>query len=514
MASTSVPYLEERLCRDHKYEVMFPNPSSQDQELYIMTPCVHNDIVGLRNRYLRDNPNNFTADVDIINMIIDDLAEKLRPHFNGKITLSSFLEDKKGKLRRRYECAAKKVYENGFNLEKHSDIQAFIKNELYSEKKPPRMIMGRDPRFNLIYGLYTTPLESAMKHLPEISKGRNFKERGEQFFEKIFGQNIAEVDFSKYESTQRLEILKLVELGLAKRLMCNDDYQTFRQLFVAKMRKRGTTLSGTKFEFWYCRGSGDMDTGLFNTLITWVACRYFEIINGTGDYNFICDGDDNLMKIPIGHPGLVDTFAHFGFEAKIKILSDYHDAEYCSGKFVQYHPGKFYYVQNIHKMMEQLRIFRKTQFNHCKGTYYHSLGYMYKVLYPNFPLYSNIAGFLMKIAPKRRVQVEMLNEINPSHTDAFRGSKDLELEINQESMEIEIGMCFDLSQGEIRRLSEWYDNNNVTINHDEDKRYNATSTPAVLLTKHEQGVVEQLMQASVCRHKFSKLFQQRVLQHT
>jgi hypothetical protein len=373
--------------------------------------------------------------------------------------------------------------------------------------------MGRDPRFNLIYGLYTTPLESAMKHLPEISKGRNFKQRGNQFFEKIYGQNIAEVDFSKYESTQRLEILRLVELGLAKRLMCDADYQIFQQLFTAKMRKRGTTLSGTKFEFWYCRGSGDMDTGLFNTLITWVACRYFEIYNKTGHYNFICDGDDNLMKIPIGHPKLVDTFAHFGFEAKLKVLSDYHDAEYCSGRFVQYQPGKFYYVQDVRKMMEQLRIFRKTQFNHCKGTYYHSLGYMYKVLYPDFPLYSSIASFLMRIAPNKRVQVEMLNEINPSHTEAFKGSKGLEMLINKESLEVEIGMCFGLQQGEIRRLSDWYDAKIVTLRQEEDKRYNVTSAPAELLTKFEQDVVEQLMETSVRRHRFSKLFQQRVVQH-
>lgn len=512
-ASTHVPYLPLRECQQNNYPIMFPNPNICDSEMYIMTSCVHNDVVGLRNRYLRDNPNCFTADATVINRIIDELADKLRPHFTGKLSLREFLDEKKGKLRRRYEDAARKVYDNGFNIERHSDVQAFIKNEIYSEKKPPRMIMGRDPRFNLIYGLYTTALEHAMVHLPEVSKGRNFKDRGKQFFDKIFGANIAEVDFSKYESTQRLEILKLVELGLAKRLMCDDEYEVFRQCFIAKMRKRGVTVNGTTFEFWFCRGSGDMDTGLFNTLITWVSCRYFEIVNNTGQFNFICDGDDNLMKIPVGHPELVDTFAHFGFEAKLKLVTDYHDAEYCSGKFVQYQPGKFYYVQNVLKLMEQVRVFRKPQFAHCKGTYYHSLGYMYSVLYPNFPLYSRIASFLMRIAPRRRVNVTMLNEINPSHCDAFKGSKHLDLEIDMQTLEIEIAMCFDLTQGEISRLSDWYDAKIVTISQDEDKRYNVTSAPAVLLTPFEQDVVEQLMETTVRRHVFSRLFQTRVIQH-
>lgn len=512
-ASTQVPYIPERECHDRTYPILFPNPSTVDSEMYIMTSCVHNDIVGLRNRYLRDNPNGFTADVTIIEKIVDELADKLRPHYNGKLSLHEFLDQKKGKLRRRYEDSARKVYENGFNVERHCDIQAFIKNEIYSEKKPPRMIMGRDPRFNLIYGLFTTALEHAMVHLPEVSKGRNFKDRGKQFFKKIFGATIAEVDFSKYESTQRLQILSLVELGLARRLMCDGDYEVFRQCFITKMRKRGTTVNGTKFEFWYCRGSGDMDTGLFNTLITWVACRYFELINKTGHFNFICDGDDNLMKIPVGHPELVDTFAHFGFEAKLKLVGDYHDAEYCSGKFVQYAPGKFYYVQNLNKLMEQIRVFRKPQFNHCKGTYYHSLGYMYRVLYPNFPLYSSIAGFLMRIAPRRHVSTTMLNEINPSHCEAFQGSKDLELEFNRDVLEVELGMCFNMTSGEISRLSEWYDAKHVTISHDEDKRYNNTSTPAVLLTPFEQDVVEQLMETTMRRHKFSRTFQTRVIQH-
>lgn len=489
---------------------MFANPLGRDEQRYIMSSCQHNDVTGLTNRYLRETLNTFTADVKLIDAILDELATKLRPFYKERLTLAQFLSEKSGKLLCRYETAARKILKSGFHLEKHSEVQAFIKNELYGELKPPRMIMGRDPRFNLIYGQFTSALEHSMVHLPEISKGRNFKDRGDQFFEKIYGANIAEVDFSKYESTQRLEVLKLVELGLARRLMGDHDYQLFRQLFIAKMRKKGVTVNNTKFEFWYCRGSGDMDTGLFNTLLTWVACRYFEIINGTGNFNFICDGDDNLMRIPVGHGQLTDTFAHFGFEAKLKVVTDYHDAEYCSGKFIQYQPGKFYYVQDLRKLMENIRYFRKTQFSHCKGTYYHSLGYMYKVLYPNFPLYTNIANFLMRMSPGKHVSVEILREINPAHADAFKGSKHLELG-GTLPLNVELGMCFNLSSLEISQLSDWYDAQTINLPPDEDKRYNSSKPPADRLSHHETCLVEQLLENATMRHVFSKQFSKRVI---
>lgn len=458
-----------------------------------MRNCHHNDVVGLRNRYLKEASNRFTADVNLINIILDELADKLRPHFTGPCSLREFIQDKKGALRKRYDDAARRVLKNGFDLNKHSKIGAFIKNEIYNEVKPPRMIMGRDPRFNLIYGLFTSQLEHAMVHLPEISKGRNFHARGEQYYEKIHGAWTMECDFSKYEATQRLEVLKIVELGLWKRL-ATPFYPVIANLFDCKMRKHGRTLNDVTFEFFACRGSGDMDTGLFNTLLTWVACRYFEIVNETGYCNFICDGDDNLVKIPVlSKPK--NTFAEFGFDAKLILRTDYHDVDYCSGKFIQYQPGKFTYVQNLNKLMANLPVFRKTKFKHCIGTYYYSLGFMYKKIYGNIPVYSQIADFLMSFTKTRKhVSVEMLNEINPAHTESFKNTTDDDIiNCNIDTTLVEIAMCFNHPVSELIRLSTWYANSTIVITPDEDKRYNATKNPATLLTPQELDATEQIL---------------------
>lgn len=451
-----------------------------------MNNCKCNDFIGLCNRYLKDSPNTFKADVNIINNILDNLCRELKPHFSGPISLHEFLEKKKGKLSKRYNDAARDVLKNGFNLWKDNDITAFIKNEIYDELKPPRMIMGRNPKFNLLYGTFTTPLEHAMMHLPQISKGKNFLERGEQFFQLIFGNCMRECDFSKYESTQRYELLKLVELGIWRRLLSANDYSLVEKIFYAKMQKRGNTLNGQKFEFWYCRGSGDMDTGLFNTLLTYIACKYFLIYNNIpGD--FICDGDDNVIST-IDDRDCINTFADFGFDAKIKIRYDYHDVEYCSGKFIQYKPGKFIYVQNVNKLMKNIGVFRKSNFEHCKGVYYHSLGFMYKVIYGDLPLFSDISKFLLRIGKGKHVSTEILDELNPMHTEAFKNTT-YNLDIDKNLARVEIAMSFIGSIAELDRCITWYTNEQVSLSAAENKRYNAIKTPRDKLTNRQIDLV-------------------------
>lgn len=493
----------ENLCIPKRFPILFPNPSwGRINERFMMTPCAHNDIVGLRNRYMKETQHDFKPDRRILNQILDELVHKIRPHWRGPTTLQEFLTSKSGKLRCRYEAAASDILKNGFNPKKHSKINAFIKNEVYDELKPPRMIMGRDPRFNLFYGQYTTALERMLKHIPQCSKGMNFSQRGDQFAELVLGAHILEIDFSKYESTQRYNCLVAIEMGIWERLFEDQEAREgIEKAFKIKMFKDGYTLNGVKFSLFACRGSGDMDTGVFNTLFTVVACRYFEIINGFGNWNFICDGDDNLMRIPV-NATYIDTFSQFGFDAKIIRRTDYHDAEYCSGKFIQISPGKFHYVQNLNKLMQALPVFRKLQFSHCKGTYYHSLGYMYKTMYGNIPVFSAIGEFLMSFAVDKHVQMDMLREINPSHAESFKNSKGLIVQAD-ENVFVELAMSFDLPITELMRLDNWYRTNTVKLTPDEDKRYNVTRLPAQTLTSGEVETVQQILYTSITNCQFT-----------
>jgi len=136
------------LCKDQVYDIMFDNPDMTETDYFIMRNCIHNETVGLHNRYLKSSPNDVTFDDKVVGEILDELAKLMKPHYDGPLTLSEFMANKKGKLANRYKNAVIDVKDNGFDIKRHSKITAFVKNEIYSEKKPPRMIMGRDPRLN------------------------------------------------------------------------------------------------------------------------------------------------------------------------------------------------------------------------------------------------------------------------------------------------------------------------------------------------------------------------------
>jgi hypothetical protein len=471
MANWKLPAVEpvlDFICQPQHYEYIYEVPKCIETEKFIMSNCCHNEHVGLRNRYLKQMQHGLSYDRDIVRNIVYKLSLEFKKHFTGRQQVSDFFNDHSGTMKQRYFQAIEKVNESNFRLYKHNKCSAFVKNELYDEIKPPRMIINRDPRFNLLYSCFTIPLEHAMMKIEQFSKGKNYIQRGEQFADLVYGAWILEGDCSKFEASQRLQLLVDVELQLWRYLLNDLDYRDVEKLFWAKMCKCGYTANGCKFSFYSMRGSGDMDTGLFNSILMYVACRYFEIKNNTYHGNFIVDGDDNLLKIPIGMDNYVNTFADFGFDAKLKVRKDYHDAEYCSGKFLQINrAGDFMYFQNIKKIMNNMAIFRKSKFKHCKDTYYHSLGYMYNQIYGQIPLYSDYAKYLMRNS-KTKISMKLLREINPIYPDLItHGKNTLKFD---DSILPEIMISFDLTIGEIDIIKAFC-KQSLPLRPDERRRY-------------------------------------------
>jgi hypothetical protein len=471
-------------CKEKKYDVMYDIPRVLSKESYIMRNCHHNEYVGLRNRYLKTVPNKITYDRQLLEVCISELASLLAPHFHGPITTSEFMETKKGALRKRYNDALESIGVD-FNLEgRDINCSAFVKNEIYDEIKPPRMIMNRNPKFNVAYGRYTIPLEHAMVKVKQFSKGKNFVERGKQFKECIFGQWILEGDCSKYESTQRITLLEDIELSLWKKLLNSYDYSVIENVFYAKMLKRGYTSNGVKFNFVGCRGSGDMDTGLFNSIIMWIACRYFELTNNYGNGNFIVDGDDNLIQIPKYIDNYINTFAHFGLDAKLIIRKDYHDADYCSGKFIK-NRGEFVYVQNIRKIINNMAIFRKIKFNHCRKQYYHSLGFMYKTIYGDLPVMKSFSEFLMRDTEGQHVSTEILHELNPVYAEQFQFGPN-HIDWDEKEACLEMLMSFDLNYTYADIICHHFDTRTISYQVNEGKRYRVTSKTSNVKIDYKQ----------------------------
>jgi hypothetical protein len=301
-------------------------------------------------------------------------------------------------------------------------------------------------------------LEHALTEISQVAKGKNFLQRGEAF-SNITGEWFLENDFSKFEASQRIRLLELIELGVWKRLSTDSDYAKLKRLFYAKLEKNGHTLNGLKFKFRGCRGSGDMDTGLFNTIINIVAIEYFLEENNLEENieKYMVDGDDSVTKIPRGTKlsDLKNTFNDFGFDTKLVVRKDYHDVEFCSSKFIQINPGTYYQVQNLEKLLSNVGYLINPNFTHCADDYYASLGYMYMVVYKDIPLYYDLGKYLRSCRDKHYIKTELVNGSFGAF-NAFEKTKELNIHVDPVLAYTEIMMSTGLSPPEISYLQQQF----------------------------------------------------------
>lgn len=332
---------------------------------------------------------------------------------------------KTGKLRRRYVDAAQAINRDGFKFGRDDDIAAFVKLERYfKESKAPRMIMGRNPKFGIFYSRFIERVEKLFFSLEQVANACDYKSCGEKFA-KLVGQWFMGNDMESFEGSQRPDVLAWEYFVYYH--MCEDQNEIdfLNKCFAAKLEKKGHTGSGVSFSFLFCRGSGDQDTSLGNGIINYVATQYFLIKNYCPDcrfelcsnpqcktFKFVVKGDDSYSSIPRKEE-YINTYEHFGLKAKIEIWKRPEDVEFCSGRFFEYQPGKFYFVQSLQKLVTSLTtvINEDVLKNGWVAHYYKSLGLMYRKLYKGVPIYSDLAEWLCR-SSDRGLNINLIGSYN------------------------------------------------------------------------------------------------------
>jgi len=395
---------------------------------------------------------------------VNDLALRIKKELKP-FNSTSFLNNKKGRLRSRYINAYNHLLKDGVNLERDSDISAFIKLERYYEAgKAPRMIMGRNPKFNILYAQIIEPIEQAFFSLPQVANACDYLKCGEKF-EKMVGEWFMENDMSKYESSQRMFALHLEHMVYS--IVLQEHLDLLDHLFAYKIRKKGHTSTGINFDFNECRGSGDMDTSLGNGILNYIATQYFMVKNycvdctltsckepGCRSYKFVLKGDDSYSSIPRFSEKYVNTYKFFGFDAKIIIRRTAEEVEFCSGHFLEYQPGKYIYVQKLQKLIESLTTCVNADAikNGWVAQYYKSLGMMYKQLYRGVPIYSDIAEFLCS-ASDLGLNLNLIGSYNL--TQAFQHSENKTFKTDASLTYVSMSMINKMDIAELNLISDW-----------------------------------------------------------
>jgi len=455
-----------------------------------MANCRHNVTESLKCRYLKNTPEIGTLDMDLVMSIISQLSNEMKKHYKPEYSFSKFVKAKTGVVRKRYLKAYKQLLKGTRNLKKISKIKAFVKEERYYEEgKAPRMIMGRDPRFNILYSRFTSRLEEAFFSLPQVANSCDFRSCGKKFAE-LLGDWLFENDMSKYESSQR-EFHLYLEFLVYANVVSKEEIDDLMVLFATKMKKRGEA-SGVKFEFDFCRGSGDMDTSLGNGILNYIATMYFMIVNFCPNYKtsgkclfekcqgcwynkFVLKGDDNYGKCRKGEIKLINTFLDFGFDAKLKVNTSPKTTEFCSGNFVELADGSYYYVQKLKKLVQSLETCINGNYikNGWLSHYYKSLGLMYKHLYGNLPVYGEIADFLLT-SSKFGINTSLIGE-SYGASEAFKAAKsnsaNMRVDYNAGTL-VDIAMNNDMTFKELDELTKYFRTHTLNFPKEYSKRCN------------------------------------------
>jgi hypothetical protein len=457
-------------------------PLLEAQPTIVMANCIHNQLESLGNRYLKVTPEAEPKNLNykLVLRICDYLSEKIAEFFRPEFNFHQYVKAKPGATRKRFLKAYSQMLQGQRNILRNSKISAFVKNERYFEEgKSPRMIMGRDPKFNIIYARFIARLEDAFFQLPQVANACDYAKCGKKFSDLFrLCNSMFENDMSKFEATQRKSLLTLEYYVYQKVLRLTGasekEISDLSVIFAAKCFKPVVTGNGVKASFWWCRGSGDMDTSIGNGIINYIATMYFMAINFCSDEckldlctcktfdKFVLKGDDSFGICP--QPNLTNTYAWFGLDAKLIYRSDARNVEFCSGHYVRTSNGEWTYVQKLRKLVTSVSTCINPDIikNGWLAHYLKSLGMMYSVLYRGVPIYEDFAKMLLTADDKHGINTNLIQGVSYGAYEAFKLGNTPKVDPCPETI-IDIAEHNEMPLAQLEALRSCFSNSRITL---------------------------------------------------
>lgn len=305
----------------------------------------HDEMTALTRRILVYNPISDPKSVACraAKVVARWLGKKL--HWEP-YTAQEVIDGYSGALRKRYEAARDSLEINDL-CAKDAIVKCFVKRDKVSPEKfstkAPRLISPRDPRYGLLLGKYTKPIEKVFFAqvdrfgLPFFAKGRNSIDRYRHIKQKydLFADCVVStIDASAFDAH-----VDKYQLLLEKIVYTTG--HNIRELFMLLDYQRVNKLRGAygaRANLLARRMSGDMNTSLGNCVIVFIILLSFIDHHHLRRHMTIYDdGDDCLlftdsiatMKLPL----LSGWFGEFGHDLRVEnTTKTFTDIVFCQSR--------------------------------------------------------------------------------------------------------------------------------------------------------------------------------------
>lgn len=320
------------------------------------TSCIHNEIAGLSNRHLVEtNP----AEPGVWRRARELFVRKYR--LNGvrvsPMSEEELIQSRPGRTKRKFQNAFNDLRIVPLNY-KDTKIRSFVKVEKadYTKlpAKQPRMIQYRAPRFTACLAKYLAPIEHYFVHecyRQPLAKGKNQRGRAKQLLRTVRrfpGGVIVCIDQTNFDShivqdaiRETHHVYKMM-LGLP-RGKANIELD---KLLKAQLASKGKSRHGVKYHIKGTRISGDIDTGLGNSVVNlMLLCGVMADIP-RHEWDCVVDGDDCYIVISANYADAgiraLDpaNFLKYGMESRTEVITrEIHEVEFCQSKLVYLDDG-------------------------------------------------------------------------------------------------------------------------------------------------------------------------------
>lgn len=371
--------------------------------------CLCNEIIALQYRHQVATPPVLDEiDKNIFLELLKNNPIQLHPWKKWRV-----INTYQGAWKHKYMAAKEKLDNFGWS-DSYAIINLFTKDdlELDSPLKAPRAIQYRHPCFMLQHGTFIKPIEKWFYSLKDeydtriVGKADSFTlandliQKSLQFSDPVF----LLLDASKFDSCVDIKWLKYTHWCYQK--LFKSGNKMLRKLCQLTIINRGRSRRGIRYRTSGTRMSGDMDTGLGNSIIMWTLLKGFLLhlqIKGS----IYVNGDDSVVVIErrnLSKTKDMAYFKRFGFNMKYEVATSLSEVEFCQARLLETDYG-FTMARNPARIIGKMGWSTASYGARKVRSHVHTLGLCERAASWGVPIASSIATAFIEATPWAKFRV-------------------------------------------------------------------------------------------------------------